>query len=64
MKKSIVILALILSASSVVSAFEKEKGGRKARREATKKEMSCIDKQMAKECKKESKAFKENKAER
>ena len=35
MKKSIVILALIVSASSVVSAFEKEKGGRTARREAT-----------------------------
>lgn len=64
MKKLFVVLALLALTSTVTLAVEKEKGGRKARREAAKKEISCCDKQMAKECKKESKAFNENKAER
>jgi hypothetical protein len=63
MKKLIIILALVASVSTVALAFGKEKGARKARREAAKKEMKCCDKEMAKECKKESKNYNEKKAE-
>lgn len=63
MKKLIVVLALVASVSTVALAIEKEKGGRKARKEAAKKEMKCCDKAMAKECKKENKACGEKKAE-
>ena len=63
MKKLIIVLALVASVSTVALAFGKEKGARKARREAAKKEMKCCDKEMAKECKKESKTYFEKKAE-
>ncbi len=63
MKKLIIVLALIASVSTVALAVGKEKGGRKARREAAKKEMKCCDKELAKECKKESKGYYEKKAE-
>lgn len=63
MKKLIVVLALVASAATVVLAVDKEKSGRKARKEAAKKEMKCCDKEMAKECKKENKACCEKKAE-
>ncbi|MFN3488174.1 MAG: hypothetical protein ACK4YV_03535 [Emticicia sp.] len=62
MKKLIVALALVASAATVVLAVDKEKGGRKARKEAAKKEMKCCDKEMTKECRKESKACCEKKA--
>ena len=55
MKKFIIIVALVVSSVSVVLAFDKEKG-RKARKEATKKEMKCGDKELDKECKKEGKS--------
>lgn len=61
MKKGIIIIALIVSAATAVLAFDKEKG-RKARKEAAKKEMNC-SKEMAKECKKEGKSCCEKKAE-
>ncbi len=54
MKKIIIVLALVVSSATVVLAFDRVKG-RKARREAAKKEMKCCDKEMAKECKKEAK---------
>ena len=63
MKKLIVVLALVVSAATVVFAFDREKGGRKARKEAAKKELKCCDKEMIKECKKESKSCCEKKAE-
>ncbi|WP_394994972.1 hypothetical protein [Emticicia sp.] len=55
MKKFIIIVALVVSSVSVVLAFDKEKG-RKARKEAAKKEMKCGDKELVKECKKEGKS--------
>ena len=61
MKKGIIIVALMVSAATAVLAFDKEKG-RKARKEAAKKEMNC-SKEMAKECKKEGKSCCEKKAE-
>ena len=63
MKKLIVVLTLVASASTVVLAVGKEKGIRKARREAAKKEMKCCNKELDKECKKESKAYFEKKSE-
>ncbi len=62
MKKIIVVLALVVSAGASVYAFDKTKG-RKARKEAEKKEMKCGDKEMAKECKKEGKSCCEKKVE-
>ena len=61
MKKGIIIVALVVSAATSVLAFDKEKG-RKARKEAAKKEMNC-SKEMVKECKKEGKSCCEKKAE-
>lgn len=61
MKKIILVFALVVSAGAAVYAFDKEKG-RKARKEAAKKEMNC-SKEMAKECKKEGKSCCEKKAE-
>lgn len=61
MKKGIIIVALMVSAATAVLAFDKEKG-RKARKEAAKKEMNC-SKEMEKECKKEGKSCCEKKAE-
>jgi hypothetical protein len=63
MKKLIVVLALVGSASTVVLAVGKEKSSRKARREAAKKEMKCCNKEFDKECKKESKSYYEKKSE-
>lgn len=63
MKKLILVLALVVSAATVTLAVEKEKGGRKFRKEAAKKEIKCYDKEMAKECKKERKACYEKKSE-
>ncbi len=54
MKKIIIVLALVVSSATVVLALDRAKG-RKARREAAKKEMKCCDKEMTKECPKESK---------
>jgi hypothetical protein len=62
MKKSIIIVALVVSAATAVLAFDKEKG-RKARKEAAKKEMKGCSKEMEKECKKEGKSCCEKKAE-
>lgn len=62
MKKIIIVIALVISAAGVVLATEKVKG-RKARKEAAKKEMKCCDKAMEKECKKESKSCCEKKSE-
>ncbi|WP_435354621.1 hypothetical protein [Emticicia sp. SJ17W-69] len=62
MKKVVLILALVVTAGASVYAFDKAKG-RKARKEAEKKEMKCCDKEMAKECKKEGKSCCEKKAE-
>ena len=61
MKKLIIVFAIIVSAGAAVYAFDKEKG-RKARKEAAKKEMKCTEKEM-KECKKEGKSCCEKKAE-
>ncbi len=61
MKKFIIVFAIVLSAGATVLAFDKEKG-RKARKEASKKEMKCTEKDM-KECKKEGKSCCEKKAE-
>jgi hypothetical protein len=63
MKKLIIVLALVASVSTVALAVGKEKSGRKARRDAAKKEMKCCDKELAKECKKESRGYYEKKAE-
>lgn len=57
MKNLIVTLVLAVSSANMVLAIDKEKIGRKARREAAKKEMKCCDKAMEKECRKESKAY-------
>ncbi len=61
MKKIIIVFALVVSAGAAVYAFDKEKG-RKARKEAAKKEISCskeCTKDMGKECTKaEEKACK------
>ena len=63
MKKLIIVLALVASVSTVSLAVGKEKGGRKVRRDAAKKEMKCCNKELAKECKKESRGYHEKKAE-
>lgn len=62
MKKVVLILALVVTAGASVYAFDKTKG-RKARKEAERKEMKCYDKEMAKECKKEEKSCCQKKAE-
>lgn len=62
MKKIIIVIALVITSAGVVLATEKEKG-RKARREAAKKEIKCSDKAMEKECKKEAKSCCEKKSE-